>query len=174
MASNPHQRALISTGFPMRGVITVAPTFASIQVSCVPGSVAISNPSMGSTRIPWRVPLVKALKIFTSVGNRSRANVKSPEAFTVRRAALARSRGASTLLSNHGSPGDGKRFGSSPSFSKWARERKMAAASSKRPVSKQSPGNEINASRPQSANHGYPAIMLVPRAPSGSGRSTMN
>ena len=38
-----------SIGFPMRGVTTRPLTFASIQVSCTPGSPAKSNPSTGST-----------------------------------------------------------------------------------------------------------------------------
>ena len=40
-----YQSALISTGLPMRGVTTQSPTFASIQVSCTPGSPARSRPS---------------------------------------------------------------------------------------------------------------------------------
>ena len=35
------------------------------------------------------------------------------------------------------------------------------------------PGNEIIVYRPRSANHGYPAITLVPSLPSGDRRSTM-
>jgi len=47
-----YQSAFSSTGIPARCVITQSPTFASIQVSCTPGSPARSNPSTGSTPMP--------------------------------------------------------------------------------------------------------------------------
>jgi len=43
-----YQSALISTGFPRRGVTTQSPTFASIQVSCTPSCPALRSPSSGS------------------------------------------------------------------------------------------------------------------------------
>jgi 5-methyltetrahydropteroyltriglutamate--homocysteine methyltransferase len=48
-------RAWTSTGLPMRGVMTRSPTFASIQVSCTPGTPAASSPS-SSAWMPNRVP----------------------------------------------------------------------------------------------------------------------
>ena len=50
-----NQSACTSTGLPMRGVTTQSPTFASIHVSCTPGSPAASSPS-ASARMPKRVP----------------------------------------------------------------------------------------------------------------------
>ena len=47
-----YQSALISTGLPVRGVTTRSPTFASIHVSCTPGSPARSRPSAASTPMP--------------------------------------------------------------------------------------------------------------------------
>ena len=41
--------ACTSTGLPTRGVTTQSPSFASIQVSCTPGSPARSNPSVSAT-----------------------------------------------------------------------------------------------------------------------------
>ena len=50
-----NQSAWISTGLPIRGVITRSPTRASIQVSWTPGTPAANRPST-SIRIPKRVP----------------------------------------------------------------------------------------------------------------------
>ncbi len=46
MRINPFlHNAAISTGFPMRGVITRSPALASIHVSCTPGALATISPS---------------------------------------------------------------------------------------------------------------------------------
>ena len=46
IASALSQSAWTSTGLPIRGVTTQSPTFASIQVSCTPGTPAASSPSL--------------------------------------------------------------------------------------------------------------------------------
>ena len=45
IASALIHNAWISTGLPIRGVITQSPTLASIHVSCTPGAPALTSPS---------------------------------------------------------------------------------------------------------------------------------
>ena len=52
------QSACTSTGLPMRGVTTQSPTFASIHVSCTPGTPALRRPSSDDAWMLKRVPFV--------------------------------------------------------------------------------------------------------------------
>jgi len=61
---------------------------------------------------------------------------------------------ASTVLYSGGSPPSGKRLGSIPRSVCCAKVRRIAAASSMRPVGIVRPGSAIMVSRPQSLNHG--------------------
>ena len=54
------------------------------------------------------------------------------------------------------SPASGNRFGTMPSDTCAAKEAMTCQATSNRPVTRQRPGNEMNVSRPQSVNQGYP------------------
>lgn len=58
------------------------------------------------------------------------------------------------------SPTLGKRFGTMPSDTCSAKEAITCHATSNRPVTRQRPGNEMNVSRPQSVNQGYPAMTV--------------
>src|SRR5438094_818562 len=72
---------------------------------------------------------------------------------------------ASTELYSGFAPWSGKRFGNMPSDTLFAQASKMSRASVSLPVAMQSPRNAMNVSRPQSVNHGYPAMMVLPWRP---------
>ena len=69
---------------------------------------------------------------------------------------------ASTELNSGASPRSGNRFGSMPSETAPAHSTRMSRASASRPVARHRPRKAMNASRPQSVNHGYPATMVRP------------
>ena len=64
------QSALISTGFPRRGVTTQSSTLASIQVSCAPSAPPREEAVLGITRIPKRVPARWVLHDFAERGEK--------------------------------------------------------------------------------------------------------
>ena len=83
-------------------------------------------------------------------------------------------RAASTVLYSGVVAPSGKWLGSMPRSMKRAKVARTRLATPGRPVARARPGSEIMVSRPQSSNHGYPAITESPSGESGSGRFTTN
>jgi len=71
---------------------------------------------------------------------------------------------ASTALYSGASPRSGKRFGSMPSDTLPDHAVRIACATARRPRASVRPRIAMNVSRPQSVNHGYPAMIVLPAA----------
>jgi hypothetical protein len=155
----------------MRGVTTQSPTFASIQVSCTPLSPADRSP-VPSDRIPNRVPRAYP----STMASTAAWSARRSDIATGRRAwvswrnsctAITYQSEASTELYSAAFPASGKKLGSIPSLTCSAHSSSISRASANRSYSsvvlaRQSPRMAMNVSRPQSENHGYPAMIVLP------------
>lgn len=145
--------ALTSTGLPVRGVTGTPYTRASIQVSATSGGPPwVSSPSVGSTRMPYRVPATCASTTACSAGSSSSPRSVSPVSVTCRLTACRNHSVASTVLCS--TRPVSAVLASIPSDSVAAYARSSSRPSSARPVQRNSPSYEVMVSRDQAPNHG--------------------